>query len=108
MRMTPRRALWIAASASLLIQVWFIGMWWWMSAGCFCSVGPDRDLSGVTIALVRIATFPVDHIIPLGYAGYHPLTLGLSNFYVWFAAFYLLLRMGMLAAGVRRPERSAA
>lgn len=105
--MTHRRALRIAAAGSGLIQVWFIGFWWWTTAGCFCSAGDGPPLSAQALALARIAiditTYPIEHMLPRWFTGTHPVTLGAANFHVWFAAFYLPLRMWMLVRGVRRP-----
>ena len=106
--MTNQRSLWIASGGSLLIQAWFIGLWWWMSAGCFCSTGDGlRELSDEALALaeivIDITTYPIEHVLPHWFTRSDPVTLGAANFHVWFAAFYLPLRTWMLLRGVRRP-----
>ena len=106
--MTNRRALWIAAAGSALIQVWFIGSWWWLTNGCFCSAGAGRPMSGAAMALTNIATYPIEHLLPRWFTGHHPVTLGAANFHVWFAAFYLPLRAWTLVRGVRRPVAGGA
>lgn len=101
--MTHQRALRIAAAGSLLVQAWFIGSWWWVTNGCFCSAGEAPPVSDAAVALANVAMYPVEYVLPRWFTGYHPVTLGAANFHAWFAAFYLPLRTWMLLRGVRRP-----
>lgn len=101
--MTQRRALWMAAAGSLLIQVWWVGLWWWGTDGCFCSAGEGRPVSGWAMTLSDIATYPLEHVLPSWFTGYHPVTLSAANFHVWFAALFLPLRTWVLLRRVRRP-----
>jgi hypothetical protein len=96
--MTPRHARWAAAAASLLLQVWFVGIWWWVTAGCFCSVGDGRPVPDAAVALFKIVTYPVEHLLPRSFTGSHPVTLGAASFWVWFAVILAVLRMGMIVA----------
>jgi hypothetical protein len=101
--MTHRRAFWTAAVGSLLIQAWFVGLWWWGSGSCFCSAGAGRPVSDAAMALFGIAMYPLEHVLPRWVAGYHPVTMAAANFHVWFAAFYLPLRAWVMLRGQRRP-----
>jgi hypothetical protein len=101
--MTHRRALWIAAAGSLLIQFWLIGFWWWFTGGCFCGVGDEPRVSAAAMALADIAAYPIDYTLPRWFTGYHPLTLSAANFQVWFAALFVPLRTWVLIRDVRQP-----
>lgn len=101
--MTPRHALRIAIAASLLIQLWVYGVWWWITGGCFCSVGEGRRISEAAYALFEVAIYPVEHGPGDRLKGAHPIALVAYNFWIWLAAVWIPLRIGMLVAGIRRP-----
>jgi hypothetical protein len=104
--MTPRRALTIALSTSLLIHLWLSWAVVWGSGGC-CA-GSTRQLSPARLAVLDVLVWPVDQVPIVWWEWKYPVGAILASFELWFVMLYALLRVGMFAAGVRRPVTAAA